>query len=83
MARLPVHLPELGTSPVRFGLWLVEPGDAVYAGDRLAEVLIAGASVDVNSPATGKLVERIAWPRDLLQPGQVLGFVESDPEETP
>jgi pyruvate/2-oxoglutarate dehydrogenase complex dihydrolipoamide acyltransferase (E2) component len=78
MPRLPVSLPELGTSPVRFGLWLVEPGEAVYAGDRLAEVLIAGASVDVPSPVTGRLVERLAWPRDVLVPGQVLGFVESE-----
>jgi pyruvate/2-oxoglutarate dehydrogenase complex dihydrolipoamide acyltransferase (E2) component len=81
--RLPVRLPELDAAGVRFGLWLVEPGEAVYEGDRLAEVLIEGATIDVNSPATGRLVERVAWPRDVLKPGQVLGFVECDEEESP
>lgn len=78
--RLPVRLPELDAVGVRFGLWLVEPGESVYEGDRLAEVLIEGASIDVNSPATGRLVERLAWPRDVLTAGQVLGFVEAEEE---
>lgn len=78
--RVPVRLPDLGTSPVRFGLWLVEPGEYVYEGDRLAEVLLTGACVDVAAPATGTLVERLAWPRDPLTPGQILGHLEAEEE---
>jgi pyruvate/2-oxoglutarate dehydrogenase complex dihydrolipoamide acyltransferase (E2) component len=77
----PVILPDLGARPVRFSLWLADPGDQVYRGDRLAEVLADGATFDVSAPATGRLVERLAWPRDLLTAGQVLGVMEADPEE--
>jgi pyruvate/2-oxoglutarate dehydrogenase complex dihydrolipoamide acyltransferase (E2) component len=76
--RVAVRLPDLGIGPVQFGLWLVEPGEHVYEGDRLAEVLMPGVSVDVAAPATGTLIERIAYPRDLLTAGQVIGFVESE-----
>jgi pyruvate/2-oxoglutarate dehydrogenase complex dihydrolipoamide acyltransferase (E2) component len=75
--RTPVILPELGASPVWFSLWYAGPGDPVFQGDRLAEVLAAGATFDVPAPATGRLVERHAWPRDRLAPGQVLGVVET------
>jgi pyruvate/2-oxoglutarate dehydrogenase complex dihydrolipoamide acyltransferase (E2) component len=76
--RTPVILPELGAAPVLFSLWFAEPGDSVFEGDRLAEVLAEGATFDVPAPASGRLVERCAWPRDHLTPGQVLGVVEVD-----
>ena len=79
--RVPVLLPDLGAEPVRFGLWLVEPGEYVYEGDRLAEVLLTGACVDIPAPATGTLAERLAWPRDLLTPGQLIGTVEAEPDD--
>jgi pyruvate/2-oxoglutarate dehydrogenase complex dihydrolipoamide acyltransferase (E2) component len=75
--RTPVVLPDLGASPVRFGLWLAGPGEPVFEGDHVAEVVAAGATFDVSAPATGRLVERHAWPRDPLTPGQVLGVIES------
>jgi len=78
--RTPVLLPELGAAPVRLSLWFSAPGDTVFAGDRLVEVVVAGATFDVAAPATGRLIERQAWPRDVLTPGQVLGVVESNPE---
>jgi pyruvate/2-oxoglutarate dehydrogenase complex dihydrolipoamide acyltransferase (E2) component len=79
--RTPVLLPELGAVPVRLSLWFSSPGDTVFAGDRLVEVIVSGATFDVSAPATGRLIERRAWPRDLLTPGQVLGVVESDPPD--
>jgi 2-oxoglutarate dehydrogenase E2 component (dihydrolipoamide succinyltransferase)/2-oxoisovalerate dehydrogenase E2 component (dihydrolipoyl transacylase) len=66
---------------VRFGLWLVEPGESFYAGDSLAEVLLEGAVLDVPAPAAGKLIERFAWPGDVLSPGQVLGTFAPDLDE--
>ncbi|HTU20869.1 MAG TPA: hypothetical protein VMG10_22645 [Gemmataceae bacterium] len=78
--RTPIVLPELGAAPVRLSLWFAAPGDVVFEGDRLVEVLVAGATFDVSAPATGRLIERHAWPRDLLAPGQVLGVMESEPE---
>ncbi len=60
-------------------LWFADPGDVVFEGDRLVEVLAGGATFDVPAPATGRLVERRALPDDRLQPGQVLGVLEVEP----
>ena len=73
--RVPVVLPELGALTVRLSVWFAEPGDPVYEGDRLVEVLAGGATFDVSAPATGRLAERFALPPDELKPRQVLGEV--------
>ncbi len=77
----PIVLPDLGAAPVRLSLWFSKPGDLVFEGDRLVEVVVAGASFDVSAPATGRLLERYAGPRDPLTPGQVLGVMESEVSE--
>jgi len=61
-------------------LWYAAPGDEVFEGDRLVEVLAPGATFDVSAPACGRLIEHRAWPRELLLPGQVLGVIESLPD---
>jgi 2-oxoglutarate dehydrogenase E2 component (dihydrolipoamide succinyltransferase)/2-oxoisovalerate dehydrogenase E2 component (dihydrolipoyl transacylase) len=71
-----ITLPDLGATPVVLSAWFADPGESILEGDRLVEVLIAGATFDVPSPATGRLAEKRAWPRDPLQPGQILGVVE-------
>jgi pyruvate/2-oxoglutarate dehydrogenase complex dihydrolipoamide acyltransferase (E2) component len=71
-----ILLPELGAEPVVLSVWFADPGDAVFQGDRLVEVLVGGATFDVAAPATGRLAERRALPDDRLAPGQVLGTVE-------
>jgi pyruvate/2-oxoglutarate dehydrogenase complex dihydrolipoamide acyltransferase (E2) component len=73
---VPIILPELGTPSAVLSLWFADPGDRVYEGDRVVEVLIDGATFDVASPATGWLAERIALPKDRVMAGQVLGYVE-------
>ncbi|HEY7328686.1 MAG TPA: biotin/lipoyl-containing protein [Gemmataceae bacterium] len=78
--RTPIVLPELGAAPVRLTVWFSKPGDIVFEGDRLVEVAVAGATFDVSAPATGRLIEHHAWPRDLLSAGQVLGVMESSEE---
>jgi pyruvate/2-oxoglutarate dehydrogenase complex dihydrolipoamide acyltransferase (E2) component len=74
--RAPIILPELGDGLVTLSAWFADPGDEVFEGDRLVEVLIAGATFDVSAPATGRLAERHALPNDPLRPGQILGTVE-------
>lgn len=71
-----IVLPDLGADPVSLSVWFVVPGEAVYEGDRLVEVLAGGATFDVSAPATGRLAEKHALPNDALTPGQVLGTVE-------
>jgi len=40
--------------------------------------LIAGATVDVSAPASGRLVEKLVWPDEAVTPGQVLGYIEEE-----
>jgi pyruvate/2-oxoglutarate dehydrogenase complex dihydrolipoamide acyltransferase (E2) component len=76
--RVPITLPELGAGPVAFSLWYARPGDRVFEGDRVAEVLVPGATFDVPAPATGTLAEQLALPGDTLNTGQALGVIEED-----
>jgi pyruvate/2-oxoglutarate dehydrogenase complex dihydrolipoamide acyltransferase (E2) component len=73
-----VVLPELGAAPVVLSVWFADPGDRVFEGDRLVEVLVGGATFDVPAPATGRLAEKRAFPNDRLHAGQVLGVVEAE-----
>ncbi len=73
-----VNLPDLGTPRVMFSLWYVRVGDRVWEGDRVAEMLIPGATFDVQSPANGVLAEQLTFPNDALTPGQVLGWIQTE-----
>jgi pyruvate/2-oxoglutarate dehydrogenase complex dihydrolipoamide acyltransferase (E2) component len=72
----PVVLPDLQAGPARLSVWFADPGDVVYEGDRLVEIVVGGATFDVPAPASGRLVEKRSLPRDPLQAGQILGQVE-------
>ena len=61
--RTPVVLPDLGAAPVVLSLWFAGVGDTVFEGERLVEVLVAGATFDVSAPVSGKLVERLCVAR--------------------
>jgi pyruvate/2-oxoglutarate dehydrogenase complex dihydrolipoamide acyltransferase (E2) component len=71
-------MPDVGSGPLTVSVWLARPGERVYAGDRLVEILMSGATFDVSSPATGRLVEKLASPDEVVTPGQILGFVEEE-----
>ena len=73
-----VTLPDLGSPHAVLSVWFVQPGERVYAGDRLVEVLVDAASFDVPSPVTGRLVAKCAGPDEALVPGQVLGMVAEE-----
>jgi len=76
--RAAVELPDVGTDRVTFSLWYVRAGDRVVEGDRVAEVLIPGATIDVHAPASGTLVEQLTFPNDALAAGQTLGWIEAE-----
>ncbi|MCS6851339.1 MAG: hypothetical protein NZ700_09245 [Gemmataceae bacterium] len=73
-----IVLPDLGAGPLRLSVWFADPGDAVYEGDRLVEVVGGGVTFDVPAPATGRLAEQCALPDDPVVPGQVLGLIHVD-----
>jgi pyruvate/2-oxoglutarate dehydrogenase complex dihydrolipoamide acyltransferase (E2) component len=76
--RAAVELPDVGTDRVTFSLWYVRIGDRVVEGDRVAEVLIPGATIDVHAPASGTLAEQVTFPNDALAAGQVLGWIKAE-----
>src|SRR5258708_2168568 len=67
----PILLPDLGISPVILSIWYADVGDPVLEGERVVEVLGNGVTFDVIAPASGKLSEKRAFPRETLAPGQV------------
>jgi 2-oxoisovalerate dehydrogenase E2 component (dihydrolipoyl transacylase) len=71
-----ILLPELGSAPVTFGLWHVAVGDRVLEGERVAEVRIPGAVIDLPAPDSGVIAAQFARPLDTLQPGQPLGTLD-------
>jgi pyruvate/2-oxoglutarate dehydrogenase complex dihydrolipoamide acyltransferase (E2) component len=80
--RTEILLPELGADPAVVSVWYADPGEAVYEGDRLVEILVGGATFDVAAPATGRLIGKLALPDDPVLPGQVLGVMEVEESET-
>lgn len=77
--RVPIRLPDIGAGdePIRFGQWLVDEGDAVLTGDRLAEVLAGSVLFHVASPAEGTLIRGDAMPEGVLTVGAVLGVIDT------
>jgi len=74
--RASVVMPEVGSQPARLSVWFADPGELVYEGDRLVEVVVNGATFDVSAPATGRLVEKCVSPGQPLTTGQLLGTID-------
>jgi pyruvate/2-oxoglutarate dehydrogenase complex dihydrolipoamide acyltransferase (E2) component len=66
---------DLGEVPILACSWLAEQGSRVVQGDRLLEVVAGEVCVDLEAPATGRLVQRCVGPEDVLRVGQVLGVI--------
>jgi pyruvate/2-oxoglutarate dehydrogenase complex dihydrolipoamide acyltransferase (E2) component len=75
--REPILVPDLGAENVVLSVWYVKPGEEVFRGDRLVELLLGSATFDVTAATAGMLVEQCAGPQDRLVPGEVLGFVQT------
>ncbi len=75
---VPITVPELGSDRITFSLWHVAVGEHVTDGDRLAELLIPGATFDVPAPVTGVVAERLAQPGDSIRTGQTLGTIQEE-----
>ncbi len=76
----PIVLPELGAGdePVRVSCWLVDPGEAVLAGDRVVEVLVRGMTFDVSAPAAGVLSRIEKSDNSVTAAGDVLGWIDAE-----
>ncbi|GAB4143907.1 MAG: hypothetical protein Tsb009_15340 [Planctomycetaceae bacterium] len=74
-----IRTPEIGagSQTIRVSSWLVDVGEMVNFGDRIVELLVKGMTFDVSSPETGLLM-RIDRSLDaVVQPGDILGWLET------
>ena len=77
MPQVPLLLADLdlGDVPVLACSWLAEQGARVVQGDRLLEVVAGEVTVDLEAPASGRLVQRCVGPEERLTIGQVLAVI--------
>jgi len=75
--RVPVVAPDLqtGQEPVVLGQWHAEPGDRVFAGEPVLELVVPGLAISVSSPADGVLNEICRQAGVPLSPGEILAWV--------
>ncbi len=76
----PLILPDLGlgAAPVLVSVWLARLGTNVVCGDRVLEVVSGNVTVDLSSPASGRLIRQDVSEDDELSVGQVLGVIEEE-----
>lgn len=60
--------------------WLKQVGEAVKAGDVVAEVESDKATVEIEAPADGVLVQQSAQPGDSLTTGMIIGLIGASGE---
>lgn len=78
-----IVVPDLGLAGMTLvlSLWLVPEGSDVVEGDRVAEILAGGVTVDLGAPATGRLVRCLVDEDDVVAPGAVVAEIAAtDPE---
>ena len=74
-----VELPDLGDEAgdeARVSEWHCEEGDLVEQDEPLVEVVAGDFTIDVPSPASGVLIERLALEEDVVRVGDPLALIE-------
>jgi pyruvate dehydrogenase E2 component (dihydrolipoamide acetyltransferase) len=79
MARVAIELPALGfdMETGRLASWLKQVGDTVRKGDAIAEVETEKATVDLEAPADGTLVEIVVPDGTEVDVGATLAWLEA------
>ena len=78
MPQIPIIMPQLGESIAEATIisFLVKAGDTVEADQDLVEVETNKASMNVSSPARGKVEQWVAKAEESYAVGEVLGYLE-------
>ena len=78
--KIEVTMPNLGYDMEEGKLagWLKAQGDDVRRGEPIAEIETDKATVEMESLATGTLVQIVAQPGDTVAVGGVIAYVETD-----
>jgi pyruvate/2-oxoglutarate dehydrogenase complex dihydrolipoamide acyltransferase (E2) component len=78
--RIEISVPQQGltTEYVVLRKWLVSQGQKVKKNEPIAEIESEKATLEIESPADGVLVEIAAKPDEELTIAQVMGYLETD-----
>ena len=63
------------------GVWLKKLGERVQANEPVVEISTDKVSMEIAAPASGVLTEVLKAENEQVQPGEVLGRIETDGEE--
>lgn len=76
----PIRMPNLGAEAdeARVSSWLKAVGDRVMEGEVIAEIETEKANVDLEMPATGRLLEIIVPAGTDANVGEILATYEDD-----
>jgi pyruvate dehydrogenase E2 component (dihydrolipoamide acetyltransferase) len=79
VTRVPVRMPKMSMTMTEGELssWVLKVGDEVQSGDVICEVLTDKVDMEVESPATGILVE-ILVESGMVPVGEPIGWIEAD-----
>ncbi len=76
--RIEVRAPDYeGECTAVLGYWYKGVGEAVQAGDDLLDYDTDKATVTLEAPCDGTLVEILVQEDSVIKPGMLLGFVEA------
>ena len=72
-------VPDIGVAglPLAVSLWLVREGADVTEGDRVVELVCGGATIDLEAPVSGRLVQQLVDEDATVFPGAVIAEFES------
>jgi pyruvate/2-oxoglutarate dehydrogenase complex dihydrolipoamide acyltransferase (E2) component len=76
--REPIVVPKLNCAAMVLSVWYVKPGEAVFTGDRVVELLLGAATFDITAPASGVLLEQSANAGEQLNAGQIVGYLDAE-----
>jgi pyruvate dehydrogenase E2 component (dihydrolipoamide acetyltransferase) len=78
MTRIPVNMPKLGydMETGKVAGWLKKVGETVERGEVLAEIETDKSTVEMESTASGTLVEIVVEAGGELPVGEVIGYVD-------
>ena len=78
MARIPIEMPRLGydMETGKVGGWLKKVGDTVSRGDVIAEIETDKSTVEMESTASGTLVEIVQESGAEVPVGETIGWLD-------
>lgn len=80
-----IHLPQLAANveEATIGAWKKSEGDSLAAGDPIVEIITSKATFDLESPAGGILLKRVAPTNSTVPVGYIVAIVGEAGENVP